>query len=307
MPLQDPSGHCQPVPGTWLLQLLSSHYGLWRPMGGKTVRVLSLLRAKVKVTMLVMRKDRANKNLRSGTGILTETRSLWTVGTDGGGAWGAGLGQDSHLLLLICFSLLLYNDDEVLLALFLELSHLFLGILQLQGHHFNLFPRLINLKQSCPQLSGLVQQLLPLLCQQPGVKVELGAQRGWTPREGSSYTVSLPSVSQVPVFLSVATITLVRFLVFPSWIITNGFPTGLCASRFLSPIYPMHHCQYQLARHCFTTPFHCLRIFHGPPMCSRQRAAVNQETQTCPEEWPSFIPSLVGFGGLLFIFVWEWI
>ena len=83
-----------------------------------------------------------------------------------------------------------------------------------------------------------------------GDKVELGARRGWTPRKGSS-THSPFLVSQVPVFLSVATTTLVSFLVFPSRIIANGFPTGLCASGFSSSVYPTHHCQYQLARQRF--------------------------------------------------------
>lgn len=82
------------------------------------------------------------------------------------GPWRSGqLGQD--LLLLVGFPLLLHNDDQILFALFLELSHLFLGILQLQRHHFYFFPSFINLKQSSPELVGLVQQLLPLFSQKP--------------------------------------------------------------------------------------------------------------------------------------------
>lgn len=79
---------------------------------------------------------------------------------------GAG-GRATDLLLLIGFPLLLHDDDQILFALFLELGHLSLGFFQLQRHHFYFFPSFINLKQSSPQLIGLVQQLLPLFCQKP--------------------------------------------------------------------------------------------------------------------------------------------
>lgn len=55
-------------------------------------------------------------------------------------------GRTSDLLLLVRFPLLLHYDDQVLFALFLELGHLFLGILQLQGHYFYFFSGFIDLK-----------------------------------------------------------------------------------------------------------------------------------------------------------------
>lgn len=125
--------------------------------------------------------------MRSGTPIPCsvtsgdwEAPAQWVRGV--GGTRGRGRGR-GHLLLLIRFPLLLHDDDQVLLALFLELSHLFLGILQLQRHHFHLFPSFIDLRQPRPQLIGLVQQLLPLLCQQPRGQSRIGASGAGAPRK----------------------------------------------------------------------------------------------------------------------------
>lgn len=91
----------------------------------------------------------------------------------GGGRGGAGHGVAQDLLLLICFPLLLHNDDQVFFALLLELCHFFLGVLQLQGHHFDFLPSFVNLKQSSSKLIGLVQQLLPLFSQKPAEELSV--------------------------------------------------------------------------------------------------------------------------------------
>lgn len=91
MPLQDPSGHCQPVPGTWLPQLQSSHYGLWRPRKEKRVRGLGRGGGD---NVGGNTEDNARTALRNGTCILTEwlrePGSLCLLSTVGEGLEGAG-------------------------------------------------------------------------------------------------------------------------------------------------------------------------------------------------------------------------
>ena len=77
------------------------------------------------------------------------------------------IGKGAHLLLLVCLPLLLHDDDEVLLALLLELRHLLLGVLQLHRHALHLLARLVDLRQTVAQLRRRIAQLSLLLVKQP--------------------------------------------------------------------------------------------------------------------------------------------
>ena len=84
----------------------------------------------------------------------------------------------------------------------IRINVIFLGILQLQGHHFDLLSGFIDLKQSRPQLVRLVQQLLPLLPQQPGVR-RRRCWGSWAPRmrsapDGSPSPFLLPPLPPPP-------------------------------------------------------------------------------------------------------------
>ena len=57
----------------------------------------------------------------------------------------------TNLLLFICLSFLLYDDDQVFIALLLELGHLGFGVLQLDGHFLHLLPRVVDLAETVPQ------------------------------------------------------------------------------------------------------------------------------------------------------------
>lgn len=72
-----------------------------------------------------------------------------------------------HLLLLVGLPFLLDDDDQVLLALLLELGHLLPGVLQLQGHHLHFLPGLVDFEEPVAKLVGLLGELFPLLGQQP--------------------------------------------------------------------------------------------------------------------------------------------
>lgn len=111
-----------------------------------------------------------------------------------GGA-GCRAGPVSDLLLLVSFPLLLHDDDQVLFTLLLELSHLLLGVLQLQRHHFDFLPSLVNLEQSSSKLVGLIQQFLPLFSQKPAEELVVRSMYGETPRKEVSYEIFLSPMS----------------------------------------------------------------------------------------------------------------
>ena len=65
-----------------------------------------------------------------------------------------------------------------------------------------------------------------------GDRVGSGPQEPGRPERRGSFRLFLPRAALVPVFLPVATDTiLVGFLSFPAWIIANSLPTSLSASR----------------------------------------------------------------------------
>lgn len=71
------------------------------------------------------------------------------------------------LLMPVRLSLLLQDDGQVLFTLFLELSNLLFGLLQLHGHAFHLLPRVTDLEEAVAQLVHLLPQLQAFLRQQP--------------------------------------------------------------------------------------------------------------------------------------------
>lgn len=118
--------------------------------------------------LVVMMQEKAKEDLRRE---LAPPRPItdggWeapcSVGTGNRGRRGRGnLGAGHLLLLLICFRFKLHDDDQVLPCTASGTQPPFLGILQLQ-HITSTFSLVSSyLKQPCPQLIGLVQQLLPL-------------------------------------------------------------------------------------------------------------------------------------------------
>lgn len=74
----------------------------------------------------------------------------------------------AYILLLVSFSLLLHNDGQVLVTLFLELGHLDLGFLQLYRHSLHLHPRVTDLEEAITQFAHLLPQFPAFLLQQPG-------------------------------------------------------------------------------------------------------------------------------------------
>lgn len=72
-----------------------------------------------------------------------------------------------YLLMPVSLSLLLYDDGQVVFTLFLELSDLYFGFLQLHSHAFHLLPSVADLEEAVAQLVHLLPQFRAFLCQQP--------------------------------------------------------------------------------------------------------------------------------------------
>lgn len=77
----------------------------------------------------------------------------------------------TDLLLLVRFSPLLDDDDQIFLTLFLELGHFAPGDRELLRHLLHLLPGLIDLIQPILQLGGLLPQLGALLMQETGENI----------------------------------------------------------------------------------------------------------------------------------------
>ena len=69
-------------------------------------------------------------------------------------------------MLFIRLSLLLHDDDQVLLTLLLELCHFLLGLLELDRHLLDLLARLVDLEQAVLQLRRRAAKLVLLLTEQ---------------------------------------------------------------------------------------------------------------------------------------------
>jgi hypothetical protein len=81
--------------------------------------------------------------------------------------YGNGYYGNGYLLLLVCVTFLLHDDDQELLALLLELRDLGSSLLQFTGHHLDFLARLVDLEQTVLQLVGGTAQFFSLLVQQP--------------------------------------------------------------------------------------------------------------------------------------------
>lgn len=70
-------------------------------------------------------------------------------------------------LLLVSLSLLLYDDGQVILTLDLELSHLLLGLLQLDRHGLHFLTCVADLEKAVSEFTQLLAQFALFLCQKP--------------------------------------------------------------------------------------------------------------------------------------------
>lgn len=58
-------------------------------------------------------------------------------------------------LLFVCFLALIYNDDEIFIALLLELSNFHLSLFEFYGHRLDLFFAIVDLPKAISEFVGL--------------------------------------------------------------------------------------------------------------------------------------------------------